>query len=235
MGNPGQFAVPKGEAWLVQKIQDMERQITELRAANPFAAMGVKPMPDGLIVEGYETINGPLEVNGESTINGDQEVNGDSVFNGSMAINGPLILQPGSIENDALTNPLSPQTAHADVANFALATGPNAEMVRATVTVPAGYTQALVMASASMGNRNPTGAVDDMYIDCRINGVVSGWSSQTSVMAGKEGFVINVGTALLTGLSGTFYIAANASSSLAAWPANGAAAINVDAIIMFLR
>jgi len=231
---PGQFA-PRGEDYLIRRLQELEARVARNEAANVFGLTGIKPKDGGTDLDGFVNINGPLSVNGDAEINGPIEVNGDSTFNGAMSITGALNLPAGIIGNDALTNPLSPQTAHADVANFALATGANAEMVRATVTVPAGYTQALVMASASMGNRNPTGAVDDMYIDCRINGVVSGWSSQTSVMAGKEGFVINVGTALLAGLSGSFYIAANASSGTAAWAANGAAAINVDAIIMFLR
>lgn len=234
MPQPGQFN-PAGEDAIIRRLQELERKYNELSAANPFKAMGIQPKPDGLIVDGYETVNGPLDVNGTMNVDGPQTVNGNSVFNGAMWINGPLNLQPGSIQNDALTSPLSPQTAHADVSDFALATGANVEMVRATVAVPAGYTKALVMAAASMGNRNPNTFVDDMYVDCRINGLVSGWSSQTSVIAGKVGFVVNVGTALLEGLSGSFYIAANASSGTTAWPINGAAAINVDAIVLFLR
>jgi len=196
-GLPGsQF---QGEDALVRRIQDLERSVQQLAAANPFAPMGMKPIPGG------------------------------------VEIQGTLSLPAGIINNDALTSPLAPKTAHADVSDFVLATGANAEMVRATVAVPAGYSKALVMATASMGNRNTTAVVDDMYVDCRINGAVSGWSSQTSVNAGKTGFVSNTGTALLTGLSGSFYIAANASSGAASWASNTTAAINVDAIILFLR
>lgn len=198
MTQPGAFN-PQGEDWIARELADLRKEIRELKAANPFAPMGMKPIPGG------------------------------------VEIQGTLSLPSGIINNDALTSPLYPKTAHADVADFALNTGPNAEMVRATVVVPEGYTRALVMASASMGNRNPSATSDDMYIDCRINGAVSGWSSQTAVVAGKSGFVVNLGTALLEGLSGSFYIAANASSGLAPWPANSAAAINVDAIILFLR
>lgn len=213
----------------MRELRDVRRLLQQVMAANPLATAGISAVPDGIIVQGSETVNGPLTINGASVFNGNSDING------SMFINGPLHLQPGSIENDALTSPLSAQTAHADVSDFALNTGANAEMVRATVAVPAGYTKALVMASASLGNRNPNAFVDDMYVDCRINGAVSGWSSQTSVIAGKVGFVVNVGAALVTGLSGSFYIAANASSGTTPWAANGAAAINVDAIVLFLR
>ena len=233
-GQPGSFQ-PRGEDWIGREIQEIKAKIQRLEAANVFGLTGIVPKDGGTDLDGFVNINGPLEVNGDAAINGPLEVNGDSVFNGAMSITGALNLPAGIIGNDALTSPLSPQTAHADVSDFALNTGPNVEMVRATVAVPAGYTKALVMASASMGNRNTTGVVDDMYIDCRINGLVSGWSSQTAVMAGKVGFVVNIGTSLLEGLSGSFYIAANASSGSSAWAINGAAAINVDAIVMFLR
>lgn len=225
---PGQFA-PRGEDWLVRKVQDLESAVARLSAANVFGLTGITPKNGGTDLDGF------VNINGDATVNGPLEVNGNSVFNGAMSIAGALNLPAGIIGNDALTSPLSAQTAHADVSDFALNTGANAEMVRATVAVPAGYTKALVMAAASMGNRNPHAFVDDMYVDCRINGAVSGWSSQISVVAGKVGFVVNVGTALLTGLSGSFYIAANASSGTTPWPTNGAAAINVDAIILFLR
>lgn len=228
MAQPGQFN-PRGEDWMVRELQDIKSRMQRLEAANVFGLTGITPKDGGTDLDGF------VNINGDATVNGPLEVNGDSVFNGEMSIAGALNLPAGIIGNDALTSPLSPQTAHADVADFALNTGPNVEMVRATVTVPDGYTKALVFASAAMANRNTTGAVDDMYVDCRINGVVSGWSSQTAVMAGQVGFAINVGTALLTGLSGSFYIAANASSWNAAWAVNPAAAINVDAIVMFLR
>lgn len=214
---------------MARELQSLRKELNELKAANVFGLTGIKPKDGGTDLDGFVNINGPLGVNGT------MDVAGDAEFSGSMAITGTLSLPAGIIDNEALNSPISPQTAHADVSDFALATGANVEMVRATVTVPDGYTKALVMAAASMGNRNPHAFVDDMYVDCRINGVVSGWSSQISVVAGKVGFVTNVGTALLTGLSGSFYIAANASSGTTPWPTNGAAAINVDAIIMFLR
>lgn len=88
MGNPGQFAVPPGDDYLIRKIQELEQTVQQLAAANPFAAMGIKPMPDGLIVEGYETVNGPLEVNGSSQFDGDTTINGPVNVNGTMDVTG---------------------------------------------------------------------------------------------------------------------------------------------------
>lgn len=210
MPQPGKPA-PRGEDWFVRELQNLRRELQELKAANPFGLTGIDPQDGGTEFDGYVNVNGP------------------------MSITGTLNLPAGIIGNDALTSPISPQTAHADVANFSLATGANVEKVRATVTVPDGYTRALVMASASLASKNTTTATDSMYVDCRVNGSVSGWSSQTSVSAGESGFVINVSTALLTGLGSSFYVAANASTGLAAWAASTTSAINVDAIVLFLR
>ena len=224
MANPGQFA-PRGEDWVPRELAALRKELNELRAANPFGAMGIKPMPDGLIVEGYETVNGPLEVNG------------DSVFNGDLSINGPLFLQPGSIENDALSNPLTPLVAHADVANFALTTGANLEKVRTTITVPAGFTQALVYATASMNAKNYNASSDSMYLACTVNGSTPGWSGQQSVAAGEVGHCTKTVASLLSPAGSSFYVNAKASSGGMDWAASTGDqnTINIDVMVLFLR
>ena len=224
MAQPGQFA-PRGEDWVPRELAALRKELNELRAANPFASMGLKPMPDGLIVEGYETVNGPLEVNG------------DSVFNGDLSINGPLFLQPGSIENDALSNPLTPLVAHADVANFALTTGANVEKVRTTITVPAGFTQALVYATASMNAKNYNASSDSMYLACTVNGSTPGWSGQQSVAAGEVGHCTKTVASLLSPAGSSFYVNAKASSGGMDWAASTGDqnTINIDVMVLFLR
>ena len=224
MAQPGQFA-PRGEDWVPRELAALRKELNELRAANPFASMGIKPMPDGLIVEGYETVNGPLEVNG------------DSVFNGDLSINGPLFLQPGSIENDALSNPLTPLVAHADVANFALTTGANVEKVRTTITVPAGFTQALVYATASMNAKNYNASSDSMYLACTVNGSTPGWSGQQSVAAGEVGHCTKTVASLLSPAGSSFYVNAKASSGGMDWAASTGDqnSINIDVMVLFLR
>lgn len=210
MGQPGQPSF-RDEDWLVRKVQELEQKFQQLGGANVFGLTGITPQDGGTEFDGYVNVNGP------------------------MSITGTLNLPAGIIGNDALVSPLYPKTAHVDLQGFALATGSNAEKLRATVSVPAGYTQALVMATAAISSRNTTAQTDSLYVDCRINGAVSGWSSQSSTPAGGVAFAANTGTALLTGLGSTFYIAANASSGFAAWPSDINATLNIDAIIVFLR
>ena len=151
MAQPGQFKNPNDEAWLVRRLQELERQVQQLAAANPFAAMGIAPKPDGLIVEGYETVNGPLEVNGESQ------------FNGAMSINGPLTLQPGSIENDSLTSPLTVGSDWASAIGFTVPKTTTTVIASFAFTVPAGYTKADVLAMGSSYVYNSGAATDYVY------------------------------------------------------------------------
>lgn len=223
-GNPGSFQ-PKGEDWLVREVQTLRRELNELRAANPFAAMGIKPMPDGLIVEGYETVNGPLEVNG------------DSEFNGSLSIFGPLNLQPGSIQNDALTNPIKFDAGVND--NDALTvTLAETTVCTYTLTVPAGFTQAFVSGFGSVGIMNPTGANSSIggrvYID-RPNGQGPTWGPRRfqQANANADASTFPLKQSLITGLSGGQTITVRLvvlNTGPTDWgPTAGGASLNVSA------
>jgi hypothetical protein len=238
-GLPGSQVRNDGD--VMRMIQDMQRDIRELKAQNVLATAGITTQPGGITVTGTETVTGNLNVSGSETVTGSLDVQGPATFEGTTtiggnaSITGTLSLPAGIIGNDALTSPVFPAAAHADATNFDLATGVNVEKVRATVAVPAGYTKALVMATASMSNQNSNTSADDMYVTCNINGAVSGWAGQETVGPGERGFVMNSASVVLTGLSSSFYIAAKASSSTYAWPANINATTNVDAIVLFLR
>lgn len=213
MANPGGFNPGAGEDWIGRELAELRRELRELRAANVFGRTGITPKDGGTEFDGFVNVNGP------------------------MSITGTLNLPAGIIGNDALAAPIYPTTAHANLNGFSLTTGDNVEKLRATITVPDGYTRALVMASATMTRTNPTAADDSIYLDCRIDGVISGWSSQSAVAPGRPGFVVNIGTALLTGLSGTFHVGAYASTALATWPegSGSAAVMDIEAIVLFLR
>ena len=235
MAQPGSFN-PKGEDWMVRKIQELERSIQQLAAANPFAAMGIVPKPDGLIVEGYETVNGPLEVNGDSTINGPLEVNGDSTFNGAMSITGALNLPAGIIGNDALTSPSEPVASHADTDTFSITTGVNVEKLRATITVPAGFTKAAVYGTATMSVYNNSGSLDSCYLAFRVNGTQIGWSNQVGAPASQRVLAVASGSGIVSGLSGgTIYVSAEASTGVNAWSTDANNTLNIDAIVTFYR
>jgi hypothetical protein len=54
MPQPGTFAnALKGEGWFVRRLQDLEREVRELKAANPFGPMGIIPKQGGIDVRGF--------------------------------------------------------------------------------------------------------------------------------------------------------------------------------------
>lgn len=241
MPQPGQFN-PAGEDAVIRRIQELERQVKELSAANPFKAMGIQPKPDGLIVDGYETVNGPLDVNGTMNVDGPQTVNGNSVFNGTQTVNGPmtitgtLSLPAGIIGNDALANPSMPVASHADAAAFSITTGANVEKLRATITVPAGFTKAAVYGTATMSVYNNSGSLDSCYLAFRVNGQQVGWSNQVGAPASQRVMAVASGSGIISGLNGgTIYVSADASTGVNAWNVDNNNTINIDALVTFYR
>jgi hypothetical protein len=191
---------------LIRRLKDLERDVQQLRSANQLGAAGISAVDNGIIVGGSQTVNGPLEVNGDSTINGPLEVNGNSEFNWSLSINGPLNLQPGSIQNDALTNPVQFLAGVND--NEALyITLTDATICTYAFTVPAGFTQAFVIVYGSIGIVNPTGANASIggrvYID-RPNGQGSTWGPRRfqQALAGADAATYPFKQTIVTGLSG---------------------------------
>ena len=126
---------------------------------------------------------------------------------------------------------------HGTASSFSLSTTP-AELTRATITVPAGYTRALVFGTSSMTmNLTSYSAADFIrgYIDINGNAapVSGGMATQNATTMVAVSY-----SCLLTGLSGgsTFYVRAiyynEAGSSGAASARN---ICNLDAIVTFLR
>ena len=137
--------------------------------------------------------------------------------------------------NALIGSQVSPAVAHVDASTFGLATGANVEKVRTTISVPSGYTQALVYATATLCAVNSTGVWDDMYLQTSINGTPLGFSVQTSVSSGSKGSATKAIAGLLTGMGSTFYVNALASSYTAAWASNANTFVNLDVTVLFLR
>jgi hypothetical protein len=90
---PGGFN-PKGEDWIARKFAEMEKELRELKAADPYAPMGMKPMADGV------------------------------EFSGNMKVAGTLDLPAGIIGNAALTDPLVIETSGVSQNSFGIGTSP---------------------------------------------------------------------------------------------------------------
>lgn len=221
MGLPGsQFP---GEDAVMRELRDVRRQLQQVMAANQLGAAGIRAVEGGIFVEGSETVSGPLTVNGVSE------------FNGSMSISGPLNLQPGSIQNDSLANPVQMETSSNGVNNYAIGT---TSTVRAslTLTVPSGFTQAVIIANPTAMGFNNTAGADYLYVQAVVQGVNSG-EMYSAAPAGLGVGLASPFHTTLYGLAGgsTITVSVATRTSTAAWAANGANQANIYATALYLR
>lgn len=234
-GQPGSFQ-PRNDDAISREIQDIKARMQRLEAANVFGLTGITPKLNGTDLDGFVNINGPLDVNGDATVDGPLEVNGNSVFNGAMSITGALNLPAGIIGNDALANPSTSVASHADAAAFSITTGANVEKLRATITVPAGFTKAAVYGTATMSVYNNSGSLDSCYLAFRVNGQQVGWSNQVGAPAAQRVLSVASGSGIISGLNGgTIYVSADASTGVNAWAIDNNNTINIDALVTFYR
>ncbi len=210
MPQPG-FPNPRGEDYLIRRIQDLERFVRELAAANPFGLSGLRLQNGGMVVEGYQTVNGP------------------------MTITGSLDLPAGSVPNDALANPVQIDTASNGVDGELIDT---TATVRATVTltVPAGMTQAIVMATATGMGENSTTASDYLYVSAVVEGV-NGGELYTAAPAGLGASLAAPFNTTLTGLTDgqELTVGVATRTGTAAWAASTANQASISATVMYLR
>jgi len=190
-------------------------------------------------VTGPATIGGTLGVTGATTLSAPTTVSGSLGVTGPMTVTGTLSLPAGIIDNAALTSPVKPIASHADsgASSFPVTTTMT-NQATATVTVPAGYTQALILAVGQASAVNTTASLDTVYVGVSINAVSPpGWASGQDVGPSGFGGATSAVAQLLTGLTGggTFTIAARIRSAFAGWSANASNEANIDASVLFLR
>ena len=235
MADPGILSsqIPAGEDHVMRRIADLERAVREMRAADILRTAGLIAAPNlltvtgGLVVDGSETVNGPLAVHGTATFDG------DTTIGGNAAITGTLSLPAGIIDNAALANPIQVQSIYLDVSNFVVTTS-YVSLASATITVPAGFTSALVTVSGQVGCFNPhtTGGSDGVggdFLLCRPNvGTTLGIPLGTQFPGNNWwGHDVTLLSTVRTGLSGggTFSVGISASvdyANMAAFAANEA-------------
>jgi len=129
------------------------------------------------------------------------------------------------------------QVGHADAYNFALTPAWSA-IAQITVTVPAGYTRALVIATGNASVKNPTAAQDYLWASVGIGpGTSPGYAMRSAIVAADYGSATNSCTRLLEGLTGggTFAVYLDLSTDIANWSASTSNSANLDAAVTFLR
>jgi hypothetical protein len=120
---------------------------------------------------------------------------------------------------------------------FAIPAMPStAQQVQATVTVPVGYTSAIVIAAAQAGGQCPGPSADYLYVHAAINNVVH----QTTALPPLTSGGLDAGgydtfTTVLTGLTAGSFITAGVvvGTNNGAWPAAPINGAQVDMTAIF--
>ena len=186
---------------------------------------------EGLVAE--LTKGSPLRQAGMGVSPGQVDFDGNVVIGGDMSITGTLSLPAGIIDNAALTSPAEFARTGGGASGFEVSVTATAVAEQA-IPIPAGYTQALVMAVATAAARNNTSSTDFLFVGAKI-GTTSPNVTWAAAEAGKYATATGSATRLVTGLSGgSLKVSAWVSSQAAPWAGTTSMA-NVDAIAIFLR
>lgn len=210
---------PRGDKWET----DIERKIKVLEQLirKPLSGSGMSiPAPGTVQVTGNLDVSGNLNVSGHA------------------AITGTLSLPAGIIGNDALAEPLRVARLHDDAASFAVSPGAGATILSASVPVPVGFSQAIVLnLAAAVTAINSTASTDYLYIYGAVNSTAVGWQiGSPDVPAGASGVAYDLSSQHLTGLTGgSLTVTGTVSTGFAAWAASASNVANLDAAVLFLR
>lgn len=187
MSEPGSFGAqwPKDEAWLVRKVEKLEADIRELRAARALEAATIG-------AGGIRTAN----FDGTNFANPGTQGN---YFGFDGAVLNALYLRPGSVSNDELANPVA--AGFFEGSGNATLTVPGSYLFTGTITIPAGFTKAIVLCTATTGGTNGSGAGDNLYCQPQINGV-NGEQIAAGIPAGYAHSVSASQAILINPLSG---------------------------------
>jgi hypothetical protein len=210
--------IPAGEDHVMRRLADIERFIREL---TPSIARSIQP-----------TV---ARLDAADVANAAQDA--------ATAANVAAIAANVASINTLITQVVLPQSVNFAATNFAITT---AGAVRAsqTITVPAGYSQAVVSVISRVHAINPNttggfdgGGGDHLYSTAQI-GAVAG-NAHGSIVLGSNSSNINVDglSTILPSLTsgGTFTLAVNVASEYATWAAQTANAAEMSGSILWLK
>jgi hypothetical protein len=207
-GNPSS-QIPPGEDHVMRRLADIERYLREL---TPSVARSIAP-----------TV---ARLDAADVANAAQDA--------ATAANVAAIAANVASINTLIGTQV--QVANATGASNGMAiTVADADLATASITVPAGYSQALVFLAVTTGAYNNTATYAYLYIEAVINGVATRLSTMPATGPGDFTTVATAKSVTLTGLSGgTISLAARVRCDNG-WAADASNRAYSEAIVVFLR
>lgn len=202
---------------ITRRLGDLSRRINDvsgsiLRSAGIAVTQTLMTITRGLRVEGT------------------LDVTGDAVFSGDLAV------PNGSITNDALANPVAPQEFGASAVGWSAPASTWTTVASASLTVPVGFTRAIVYAIGWWRIGVETTTVT-AYLNGRVVvGGELGESASVRVEAGDGGSIQGANVEALDGLrpGSTVTVSSDAYMSTAI-AASGPNSARVSGVVLWLR
>lgn len=227
-GQPGSIGsmVPPDAGWIAREFADIRRILLELMAARVLGD-GVSSGPDGVNSDNFDGTLNPAAAGTQGW--GLAGPTGDAIFNN-------LYLRGGIIGDDALTNPIQTavlNTQSADTITYGVSLAP---VLSGSLTVPAGFSQALVMATATaIGYLDFAHSTQQCAVNVQLH--VGSTTGPELPSAGNDvqtpACQANTShSALLAGVSGTVPVSLYANGL---YCASGTGTASLAAIAIFLR
>lgn len=230
---------------LVGKMQEGAQRSREqtrslLRTAGILLSEAGMRIQRNLTVEGDFESTGSTAIQGNTRIGGTLDVDatsvfdGDSTFQGSVVIEGDLAVPNGSIDNAALASPVTAAIGSGSGSGFGVGTGP-ALVAVGSIPVPAGYSQALVVATSGVTAVSASAEATQVYAATEIGGA---GGAELWVLTDGAAYTATVTTAharTLTGLNGGAISIGARVRSTRAWAGHPANSAVVSASALFFR
>lgn len=219
---------------------DVKDGLAQMRAfiRNPFANTPLSATEPGVleITGNLRLILGALL---SSSFNGTDFAHPGTVgnyFGDDGVVLNNAYFRPGSVGNDALSNPIQVGSTVGGATGFAVTTTAT-KRAQATMTVPAGFSQALVFCFVNGAAFNDTAAMDFLTVQAAVNGVTGGGVIATTDTGEFSTTVTAVRASTLSGLSGGDTVTAEAwcASQGAGWSAFGSNFVFINAFAIWLR
>ena len=134
----------------------------------------------------------------------------------NLALTGTLSLPNGIINNDALTSPVVAQGIYATNPTGPALSTTAVTLKTVTITVPAGFTSAVVFCTSRVYAANPNANADYLYVLTNIDGV---HAADYALLTQGSNVGISPYTQVLTGLTpgSTFDVSVSAHTAYYAW------------------
>jgi len=221
--------VPPTRRLLSNEIRKDREAARASRNASPFFGTGIHPTGNGGMES--DAFDGDLDT--------DDAGSTGWAFNDQKVALGEVILRPGSIGNDSLTNPVVPAAVWATASAFTVSPSWSTVITR-SLTVPAGFTSAIISAKGRVTafmNQDSPANVDYLYAVLFVGGDSSDYYPVVVTDLGGSGTNHVFRDSVLTGLTpgGTVTLTLQASTDSETWTAPAYNTALMGASVQWLR